>query len=67
MSRAAGLCKSCGGPKRGRAARTASPAGQCTRCGNDVCWPKHSEWIAEEDEGRGGFVCKKCLSKGEAR
>jgi hypothetical protein len=61
MSRAAGLCRSCGGPRRGRAARTAAPAGQCTRCGDDVCYPKHSDWFSEEDEGRGGYVCNKCL------
>lgn len=59
MSRAAGLCKSCGGPKRGRAARQASPSGQCMRCGDDVCWPKHSDWRSEEN----GYVCHSCIRK----
>lgn len=61
MSRAPGLCRSCGGPKRGRAARTAAPIAQCLGCGNDVCG-RHSEWRSTwEDNNDGGYVCRKCI------
>lgn len=53
MSRAAGLCKLCGGPKRGRAARTAAPIAQCSECGADIC-PKHAVWRDD------AYICKRC-------
>ena len=53
MSRAAGLCPQCGGPKRGRAARASSPVATCVRCNAAVC-DKHVDMIGDE------WVCKKC-------
>lgn len=58
MSRAAGLCRLCGGPKRGRAARTAAPVAQCQLCGNDIC-PKHAVWAGDY------YICKKCERAGK--
>ena len=57
MSRAAGLCKYCGGPKRGRAARPAAPIAQCSSCGNDVCG-KHCDWVDD------WYKCHKCIRAG---
>lgn len=54
MSRAAGLCKLCGGPKRGRAARTAAPVAQCQECSADIC-PRHAEWEGD------GYTCTRCI------
>ena len=53
MSRAAGLCPLCGGPKRSRAARVSAPAATCVRCNAAVCG-KHVGMIGGE------WVCKKC-------
>ncbi len=53
MSRAAGLCRRCGGPKRGRAARTAAPVSQCRTCGDDIC-QKHAIWAGDF------YICTKC-------
>lgn len=55
MSRGAGLCKRCGGVKRGRGARTASPITSCDECRDPVCL-RHSVWSPE----RGAYVCTKC-------
>lgn len=55
MSRAPGLCRRCGGPKRGRAAREAAPWAQCNTCHDDIC-PKHSVWDGTSD----AWVCTKC-------
>ena len=54
VSRAAGLCPQCGGPKRGRAARASAPAAQCIRCNASVC----DDHVAMID---GEWVCKKCI------
>jgi len=56
VSRAAGLCPRCGGPKRGRAARASAPAAQCSKpeCGDWVC-EKHVRMISGE------WVCTKCI------
>lgn len=56
MSRAPGLCRRCGGPKRGRAARVASPIAQCYKCGDDIC-ERHSRWHDD------GYLCTKCAQK----
>ena len=53
MSRAPGLCRYCGGPRRGRAARECSPWARCERCEADVC-EKHS--VMEGDH----WICTKC-------
>ena len=53
MSRAPGLCRSCGGPKRGRQARVASPIGECQFCFEQIC-ERHSFWYEI------GYVCLKC-------
>jgi len=57
MSRAPGLCRRCGGPKRGRTARTAAPWAQCAKedCRADIC-PKHSVWDSSAD----AWICTKC-------
>lgn len=55
MSRAAGLCKSCGGPRRGRAARPSAPIGRCENCNEDVCI-KHALWVDT------GWWCRKCAT-----
>lgn len=52
MSRAPGLCRRCGGPKRGRAARDASPWAQCGECSDLIC-ERHSVWSD-------GWICTKC-------
>lgn len=58
MSRAAGLCPRCGGPKRGRSARASSPVAQCSRpeCGDWVC-DRHVTMV------NGEWVCTKCSRK----
>lgn len=56
MSRAAGLCRRCGGPKRGRAARPSMPIAQCYSCGDGIC-ERHARW--HED----GYLCTKCANK----
>lgn len=53
MSRAAGLCRLCGGPRRGRAARTAAPVARCEICGSDIC-PRHALWSDEK------YYCLHC-------
>ena len=53
MSRAAGLCRRCGGPKRGRAARASDPVADCAQCGDPVC-SRHVVW----HDGR--YLCTKC-------
>lgn len=53
MSRASGLCRRCGGPKRGRGARVAAPVADCAECGDPVC-AKHVAWIHDR------YVCIKC-------
>lgn len=58
MSRAAGLCKYCGGPKRGRAARVASPIARCPICENDIC-AKHAIWASDF------YICYKCDREGK--
>jgi hypothetical protein len=58
MSRAAGLCVKCGGPKRGRSARTAAPIGQCESCRGDICL-KHARWQGDF------YLCYKCERKGK--
>ena len=58
MSRAAGLCIKCGGPKRGRAARTAAPIAQCESCRGDIC-EKHARWQGDY------YLCYKCERKGK--
>ena len=58
MSRAAGLCIKCGGPKRGRAARTAAPIGQCESCRGDICL-KHARWQGDY------YLCYTCERKGK--
>lgn len=58
MSRAAGLCVKCGGPKRGRSARTAAPIGQCESCRGDICL-KHARWQGDY------YLCYKCERQGK--
>jgi formylmethanofuran dehydrogenase subunit E len=53
MSRAAGLCKRCGGPKRGRAARVSAPIAQCNKCGDDIC-ARHAVWAGDF------YICSRC-------
>lgn len=53
VSRAAGLCRRCGGPKRGRAARVAAPIAQCHLCGDDIC-DRHAMWAGDY------YICTKC-------
>lgn len=58
MSRAAGLCIKCGGPKRGRAARVAAPIGQCESCRGLIC-EKHARWQGDY------YLCYKCERLGK--
>ena len=58
MSRAAGLCGKCGGPRRGRSARTAAPIGQCEVCRVDICL-KHARWQGDY------YLCYKCARQGK--
>lgn len=58
MSRAAGLCRRCGGPKRGRAARDAAPWTRCELCNDDIC-PRHSVWAGDY------WICTKCDREGK--
>jgi hypothetical protein len=58
MSRAAGLCIKCGGPKRGRAARTAAPITQCESCRGAIC-EKHARWQGDY------YLCYKCERLGK--
>lgn len=53
MSRAAGLCRRCGGPRRGRAARVSAPIAQCHLCGDDIC-DRHAVWDSDY------YICTKC-------
>ena len=56
MGRPRGLCRRCGGPKRGRAARPALPIAQCYACGDDIC-ERHARWLDD------GYICTKCALK----
>jgi len=56
VSRGAGLCPRCGGPKRGRAARVSFPVAQCSVCLDHVC-ERHVEMVDGE------WVCSKCKRK----
>jgi hypothetical protein len=56
LSRAAGLCRRCGGPKRGRAARPSMPIAQCTECGDGICH-RHAQWHNDN------YICTKCARK----
>ena len=58
MSRAAGLCGKCGGPRRGRSARTAAPIAQCESCRVDIC-EKHARWQGDF------YLCYKCERQGK--
>ena len=53
MSRAPGLCRQCGGPKRGRAARESAPIAKCDLCDAEIC-PRHALWDTDH------YICKKC-------
>jgi len=53
LSRAAGLCRLCGGPRRGKSARLAAPVADCARCGVPVC-PRHMVWDTDR------ALCTKC-------
>jgi hypothetical protein len=55
MSRAAGLCGRCGGPKRGRSARASDPVADCSRCGTPIC-KRHARWDSDEE----AWVCTRC-------
>ena len=55
MSRGAGLCRRCGGPKRGRSARVSVPIADCLDCGDAVC-QRHAVEVPEEL----GYRCTKC-------
>lgn len=58
MSRAPGLCVKCGGPRRGRSARSAAPIAQCESCRGDIC-AKHARWQGDY------YLCYKCERQGK--
>jgi hypothetical protein len=58
VSRAAGLCRCCGGPRRGKAARLAAPVADCARCGVPVC-EKHEVWDSRNEH----WICIRCARK----
>src|SRR5882724_1106297 len=58
MSRAPGLCVKCGGPRRGRSARSAAPIAQCESCRGDIC-AKHARWQGDY------YLCYKCERLGK--
>ena len=60
MSRAAGLCGKCGGPRRGRSARTAAPIAQCESCHVDICL-KHARWQGDF------YLCYTCERKNKKK
>ena len=64
MSRGAGLCRRCGGPKRGRGARVSAPIADCMECGDPIC-ERHATFDADRGD-RGGYVCTKCTRKARA-
>ena len=47
------MCRCCGGPRRGKAARLAAPVQDCARCGAAVC-EKHVRWDADR------WICVRC-------
>jgi hypothetical protein len=55
VSRGAGLCKRCGGVKRGRGARVSMPVADCIDCHEPIC-ARHAVEVPSE----GGYRCTKC-------
>ena len=53
-----GLCRRCGGPKRGRALGALASA-QCGTCGDEVC-EKHVKWDGDN------WICTKCAKASKA-
>lgn len=62
MSRAAGLCGKCGGPRRGRAAGQSDAVADCDLCHTALC-VRHSRYDPDGDR----TVCVGCGRKNGLR